>query len=231
MATFTPASPASLAAFVAILGAVVVAFLVAGHRALGGSPRKTAALMAGTALYLGGFSAIVGSGWLPSLPLGGFPFVLAPALALSVAVGLSSLGRRLAETTPLWALVAFQGFRLPLELVLHSWGEQGTIPLTMTWSGQNLDVVSGVVALALSPLVPRAPGAARLANIVGFALLLNVMRVAGLSLPGPFGWGQTPPLLIGWHLPYALIVPVAVGGALIGHLVLMRALWSRAAAA
>ena len=62
------------------------------------------------------------------------------------------------------------------------------------------------------------------ANLVGFALLLNVMRVAVLAAPVPFGWGQQPPLLLAFHLPYALIGPVCVGGALFGHIVLTRAL-------
>ena len=51
-----------------------------------------------------------------------------------------------------------------------------------------------------------------------------VIRVALFSSPVPFGWGQQPPLLLALHLPYAYIGPVCVGGALIGHIVLTRAL-------
>jgi hypothetical protein len=53
---------------------------------------------------------------------------------------------------------------------------------------------------------------------------LNVMRVVVLSSPLPFGWNVSPPLLLAFHLPYALIAPVCVGGALFGHIVLTRAL-------
>ena len=97
----------------------------------------------------------------------------------------------------------------------------------MTWTGQNWDIISGLTALVCASFATRHRAAARIANIVGFALLLNVMRVAILSSPVPFGWGQQPPLLLALHLPYALIGPVCVGGALFGHLVLTRALWNK----
>jgi hypothetical protein len=111
--------------------------------------------------------------------------------------------------------------------VLHNWAAQGTIPETMTWSGQNWDIVSGVVALAAAPWTGRHRALAWTANLVGAGLLLNVMRVAVMSPPVPFGWGVTPPLLLAWYLPYALIGPVAVGGALAGHIILTRALRTR----
>ena len=57
------------------------------------------------------------------------------------------------------------------------------------------------------------------------ALLLNVLRVALLSTPGPFfSYTDAPPLLLAFHFPTGWIVPVCVGGALAGHVVLTRAL-------
>jgi hypothetical protein len=179
------------------------------------------------ALWLGAQALLVASGRMSSLPLNGLPFFFGPILVIWTGLALSPVGRRLATAVPLAALVAFQAFRLPLELVLHAWVAQGTIPQTMTWSGQNWDIVSGLAALVCAPLAVRHRLAARVANIVGFALLLNVMRVAMLSSPVPFGWGVQPPLLLAFHLPYALIGPVCVGGALFGHLVLTRALWQQ----
>jgi hypothetical protein len=126
------------------------------------------------------------------------------------------------------ALVAFQAFRLPLELVLHRWALEGTIPLTMTWTGDNWDIVSGIVALVAAPFAHRHRVVAWGANVVGIILLLNVIRVALLSSPLPFAWMVTPPLLLALHLPYAWIGPVCVGGALAGHIVLTRALLRRA---
>ena len=114
--------------------------------------------------------------------------------------------------------------RLPLELILHAWAHQGTIPSTMTWTGQNWDIVSGGAALLAAPLARRHRVAAWCANVIGMALLLNVVRVAVLSSPISFGWQITPPLLLAFHLPYALILPVCIGGAAMGHVVLTRAL-------
>ena len=224
---FTPASPASVAVFLAIVAFVVVAFLLAVFRGFGGRLRPTLLAALVTGAWLGGLAGIVASGRLEALPFQGVPFFFGAVLVVSAGAGLSSFGGKLARAVPLTALVAFQGFRLPLELVLHEWARQGTIPGTMTWTGQNWDIVTGLVALLAAPFVARRRGVAWGANVVGLLLLANVVRVAVMSSPLPFGWGQQPPLLLALHLPYALIGPVCVGGALFGHLVLTRALWQR----
>jgi hypothetical protein len=108
--------------------------------------------------------------------------------------------------------------------VLHSWAGQGTIPTTMTWTGRNWDIISGIVALLACAVAGNNRRVAWVANVIGLVLLLNVMRVALLSSPVPFGWHVEPPLLLAFHLPYALIGPVCVSGALVGHIVLTRAL-------
>lgn len=223
---FIPASPGSLLAFGAVLVAVLLALLWAFQAAYR-SFKVTALAGLLLGLWLGAHSALVLSGRLPSLPLNGLPFFFVPVVVIWTALGLSTVGRHLAASLPLAALVGFQAFRLPLELVLHAWFRQGVIPETMTWSGLNWDILSGIAAVVCAPLSVRHPGAARLANIVGFALLLNVMRVAIMSAPVPFGWDVQPKLLVAYHLPYTLIGPVCVGGALFGHIVLTRALWTR----
>ncbi len=227
---FTPASPASVAAFGAVVVAVLGALLAAVHRAYR-SPRITAAAAGALALWLGGLALLVARGRLAAWPLHGLPAFFGSILVVWTALGLSPVGGRIARAVPLAALVGFQAFRLPLELVLHSWAAQGTIPATMTWTGRNYDIVSGLLALAAALLARRLPVLVRIANIIGLASLLNVVRVALLSSPVPFGWPVDPPLQLAFHLPYALIGPVCVGGALFGHLVLTRALWRNPAAA
>ena len=221
---FHPASAGSLTAFVFIVVAVVAALLWAVHHSYR-SGRAVAFATVVLAAWLGGLSLLIASGRMTSLPLSGLPFFFGSILAICVGLGLSQIGAQIAAVVPLAALVGFQAFRLPLELVLHAWAAQGTIPETMTWTGQNWDIVSGITALVCAPLAGRWRVAARFANIVGLALLVNVIRVAIMSSPFPFAWGQQPPLLLALHLPYALIGPVCVGGALFGHIVLTRALW------
>jgi len=224
---FHPASFGSVAAFVAIVATVIVALLWAVHGAYR-SVKAVAIAALALAVWLGALAGLVASGRMTALPMNGLPFFFGSIVAVSVGLGLSPVGARLATGVPLAALVGFQAFRLPLELVLHEWAAQGTIPQTMTWTGQNWDIVSGIAALVCAPLAGRYPVAARFANIAGFALLLNVMRVALLSAPVPFGWDVQPRLLVAFHLPYALIGPSRVGGALFGHVVLTRRLWRKA---
>jgi hypothetical protein len=189
--------------------------------------RRTLLEAIGTIIWLSAILLVAGSGWLEGdqrrvLVFGGV------MNAVSLGIGLSPIGRWL-SSLPLAALVAFQGFRFPLELVLHSWVAQGVISATMTWSGRNWDIVSGVLALVAAPFCRRSRVVAWIANGVGLALLVNVMRVAVMSSPVSFGWPVLPKLELIFHVPYALIVPVCIGGALIGHIALTRALLRRGA--
>jgi hypothetical protein len=62
-------------------------------------------------------------------------------------------------------------------------------------------------------------------NLSGAALLINVGVTAILSTPIPLRrfWND-PPVLLAYHFPYVWIVPIAVGGALFGHLLVLRRL-------
>lgn len=226
---FHEASQSSVLAFVAICALVVGAFLGGVWIAVRRESRRPLGRMlfltAATFLWLAALAAVVKSGRLEGDPRR-VMFFMAMVNLVSLAVGFSPVGRWLSLLPVAW-LVAFQGFRLPLELVLHSWVKQGVIPATMTWTGRNWDIVSGVLALLLAPFCGQSKALAWLANIVGLGLLVNVMRVAMLSSPVTFGWPVTPKLELAFHLPYALIVPVCIGGALIGHIALTRALLAR----
>jgi hypothetical protein len=226
---FHPASSPSLLAFLVICAGVVVAFLgaiwISARRESASPLTRTLPAAIATLLWLTGILFVVGSEWLQG-DQRRVLFFAAVVNAVSLAVGFSPVGRWL-TLVPLSALVAFQGFRLPLELVLHSWVAQGVIPSTMTWSGRNWDIVSGVVALIAAPFCRRSKIWAWIANGVGLALLVNVVRVAVLSSPLSFGWPVLPKLELIYHIPYALIIPVCIGGALIGHIALTRALLRR----
>jgi hypothetical protein len=221
---FTPASASSVMAFLVIVVGVAGAFIAAVCRAYRDRPATRARLIALALIYLILIGVVVETGAMAALPLSGLPFFFGTVFVVSLGTALSPVGGRMATALPLGALVFFQAFRLPLELVLHSWVAQGTIPETMTWTGQNWDIASGLVALVAAPFAGRSRAAAWVANVVGALLIVNVIRVAAMSSPVPFGWGVEPPLLLALYLPYAWIGPVCVGGALIGHIVLTRAL-------
>ncbi|MBP9205779.1 MAG: hypothetical protein KBG28_17530 [Kofleriaceae bacterium] len=219
---FQPADPLSLAVFMLLAGGVALGIAVVLRRAAraGVAPHLGLAL----AGYLLGFAALVAlapEAWRP-LPL--LPVLMLSVGAVAVAVAFGPLGGHLAATAPLGLLVGVQGVRLPLELVLHRWAEVGTVPPTMTWTGANLDIIAGVVALLAAPLAGRARLVAWIAQLVGVVLLLNVVRVVVMSSPLPFAWPLERPLRLAEHLPYALIAPMFVGPAIAVHLITFRRL-------
>lgn len=223
------ASLPSIIAFVGVVVFVIAAFGLGTYRATrrdadpASARAATIRALAILAAGLLAFSLFVTSGIIEARPFPLIPLTFLIINLTAVGYGLSAAGKRLAENLPLQALVGFQAFRLPLELVLHSWVAQGTIPMSMTWNGSNLDIISGITAAALAPFAAR-PAVAWIANVVGFTLLINVARVAMMSSPLPFAWDVQPKLLLIAHLPYALIAPVCVAGAFAGHIVLTRRL-------
>jgi hypothetical protein len=227
---FTPASSISVAAFLVVVVAVLAAALAGTYAAArrgNGSPdaarRTTSRVAIVLTLWLAGSSAPVASGFLATRPFPLIPVMFATIIVAALLAGVSPVGARLAQL-PLSALVGFQAFRFPLELILHAWARQGTVPTTMTWTGANLDVISGLTALVCAPLAARTVIAAWVADVVGIGLLVNVARVAVLSSPLPFAWRVEPPLQLIVHMPYALIATVCVAGAVTGHVILTRRL-------
>jgi len=214
--------------FVAIVVFVVTAFLVGVART---SDRAlTVRVTIGAALWLAITGWASGSGVLERQIL---PppvlFFLVGSIVVVVAVASSSIGRRLA-TLPIAALVAVHGFRLPLELVLHEWFAQGVLPMQMTYSGHNFDIVSGVLAIAVGLWLWRSSPARATArrvvlafNVVALGLLATVATIAVLSAPLPIRqYMNEPAVLLAFNFPYGWIVPFLVGGALLGHIVLFR---------
>jgi hypothetical protein len=137
------------------LSAVVAAFVVFGFWRTADSGRRGSVLL-WSAAGVGGYFAVSGllaaTGVLAHVGKGPPP-LLAMMAVLSVTTVLVALGRasaRFAEGLPLWALVGFQAFRLPLELVLWRAAEDGTMPIQMSFEGRNFDIVSGATALLLA---------------------------------------------------------------------------------
>jgi hypothetical protein len=155
------------------------------------------------------------------------PLLFLSVLAGSVYLSFSKVGLQISDTFSFTFLIGVQVFRLPLELILHHWVNIKTIPETMTWTGQNWDIVSGLVSLIALPFVSKNRKVVWVAQILGFSLLLNVLRVVILSSPLPFAWELENPLLLMAYLPYALIGPLFVGVALTFHLIVFRKLLRR----
>ena len=163
-----------------------------------------------------------------------FALLVAGIVIVSTAMSFSELGRRLALFIPLWVHVAVQGFRLPLELAMHTMSEIGVMPPQMTYTGRNFDIVTGATAVVVAGLVATGRGGAKLVaawNVMGLALLINVVVVAILATPRFRYFGDDH--LNTWvtYPPYVWLPAVMVLAALAGHLIIFRALALRRSAA
>lgn len=227
--TFTAPPIPTTIGFLLILAAVQGGLLFAVARA--GGRRGVAGVLLGFAVVMIASAAAAESGLMArqSMPLPTMVY-FAVCNGCALALALTRPGAALAGAVPAAYWLVFQGFRLPLEVVLHLWAEAGTIPTQMSWSGQNLDVVSGIVGLTFGLAWWRRPswrGLGLVGHLVGLALLANVARIALLSVPSPFRRFEDP-LLLPMHAPYLWILPFAVSAALFAHVVGLRALFAEA---
>ena len=194
--------------------------------------RRTAARAAvATAVWLAATWLVADRGVLRQWERTPPPFGLLVVAIAGLAVGLafSPVGTRLARAVPLWALVAVQGFRLPLELAMHAMAERGVMPAQMSYSGRNFDILTGLTALVVAPLVARRIVGRQIVafwNAMGFGLVLNVVVVAVLSTPMFRRFGDAA--LNTWVAdpPYVWLPAVLVLAAVAGHLIVFRALAS-----
>lgn len=153
-------------------------------------------------------------------------FAMGTMLTGSLVVSRLPPMRAALEAMPGWWPIALQTFRLPLELVLFAMFAEGLVPRQMTFEGQNLDVLVGLTAPVMAWLVAtqRAPRALLVGwNLFGVAMLLNVLRIAITSFPGPLhlDWPGAPLTAVAtW--PYVLIPAFCVPLAAWGHLATWR---------
>lgn len=183
--------------------------------------------LAWTAFVLGlAWSGALGRWDVRPAPLMG---LLLAVVALGPLIARSTVGDRLARGLPLAALVGLQSFRLPLEVLMHRAAEDGRMPLQMSYSGLNFDIVTGLAAALLAAWlrVGRPPrGVVRAWNVLGLVLLANIVTVAVLSTPTFAVFGVDPGHLNTFvtEVPYVLLPAVLVLTAWAGHLVVFRAL-------
>jgi hypothetical protein len=164
-----------------------------------------------------------------------FMVLVVVMMVLTLRLGFSRVGERLALGVPLAALVGVQAFRLPLELLMHRAYAEGLMPEQMSYSGLNFDIVTGILALVAAGLLaagrlPRWGVAAW--NALGFVLLLNVVTIAILSTPTPLRVFHNEPANV-WiaAFPWVWLPAVMVPAALLGHVLVFRRLRAERAAA
>ncbi|HJR60960.1 MAG TPA: serine hydrolase domain-containing protein [Vicinamibacterales bacterium] len=150
--------------------------------------------------------------------------------ALTGGLGVSRVGGRLAAGLPVAVLVGAQSFRLPLELMLHRAYEAGLMPVQMSYSGLNFDIVTGSTAIVVAVLVATGRAGLRVVrawNWLGTLLLANIIVIAWLSAPTPLRVFKNEPANV-WVTtePYVWLPAVMVAFAVLGHIVVFRCLRS-----
>jgi len=199
--------------------------------------RRRRALRLGAAVlaWLLVTALIAGSGILRRFDTTPPPFaVLALAVGVvGIAVPCSRLGTLLVRGLPIWALVGFQVFRLPLEFVMHRAYIEGVMPVQMSYSGQNYDIVSGISAGVLGLWLGRRHVSRWVVaawNTLGFVLLVNIVTIAIASTP-VFGWfGDERLNIFVTYPPFVWLPGILVPAALTGHILVWRRLFEKPAA-
>lgn len=149
---------------------------------------------------------------------------------LTTITAFSRIGTRLVEDLPFAVLIGAQAFRLPLELLMHQAAETGVMPVVMSYSGRNFDIVTGISAIAVAFLAARGQAPRSLLirwNLLGSILLGTIVTIAVLASPlfRYFGDAQ----LNTWVTdpPYVWLPGILVQAALLGHLLIWRKLFKR----
>lgn len=218
-----------LLGLVALVALALLAGVRKSDRAAGGRPLFPMAA-AGLALWLAYAAQLSLRGKLLPPPGGGTPpvaLLMPPGILLAVLAAVSPLGKRL-TALPYAALIGFQAFRFPLELLLYAFHAQGRLPVQMTFAGRNFDALTGLSAIIVAWMAARGRagrGTLLAWNLAGLALLINIVAVAVLSLPAPWRvFRNDPPNELVLRFPYVFIPSLFVTAALAGHLILFRKL-------
>ncbi len=154
----------------------------------------------------------------PALILFVFGFILA------IALSQHPRSRLFARSVPLALLIGFQAFRFPLELILHRAYVEGMMPVQMSYTGRNFDIVTGILALIIGLWGIRRPialGVAVIFNLIGLTLLFNIVGIAIVSTPVIQAFGPDHLNLWVAQLPFIWLPTVFVLIAFLGHLLLM----------
>ena len=234
MPDYAYAEPVVLAFIVIpLLLAAALAWGVAHASARLGEPRAVTVravvtTLAAAAIWMGVTWYAAARGALLDFDANPPPFALLVGgiFLLAARIALTRYGRRLALGVPLWALVGIQAFRFPLELAMHGLADRGIMPVQMSYTGRNFDILTGITAIIVAVLVRAGWGGRRLVlawNVMGLALLANIVTVAILATPRFRYFGDEALNTFVMRPPFVWLPAVMVLAALAGHLVIFRA--------
>jgi hypothetical protein len=112
---------------------------------------------------------------------------------------------------------------------MHEAAARGVMPVQMSWSGWNFDVVTGASALLVGALALQGKAPRWLLwawTTLSFLTLAVVVGIAVASIPLIHAFGTSAERLNTWvaRPPYVWLPTVMVAGALAGQLIILRQL-------
>lgn len=224
----------SLVFVLTVLFLLLIFYVAVRKSALPGAG-KLSVLLAGLGfLWLAAQAVLARKGLYTSYPDALPPkivlFGVAPALTVVALAFILPAGRRFADALSLSRLTWLHVVRVPVELVLFRLCLYGAVPESMTFEGQNFDILSGISA----PFVAYygfAGGKIRRGllivwNLVCLALLANIVATAFLSAPSPLqrlAFDQPNVAIL--YFPFVWLPTFVVPVVLFAHLASLRQLF------
>ena len=158
--------------------------------------------------------------------------MLVCVIILAFAFAFSRFGRDGVFNISLTALIGLQAFRLPLELVMHHAATRKIMPVELSFSGYNFDIVTGIGALILFVLLKSGrnipAGVFWAWNLWGSACLLWIVIIAVSTSPLVRLFGDDPGHVNTWvlYFPYVWLPAVLVTIAISSHIIIWRKLFT-----
>lgn len=151
----------------------------------------------------------------------------------SIGLGVSRVGASVAQHAPLLGLVLLQTFRFPLELLMHHAAARQIMPVELSFSGFNYDIVTGATAaiLVLVSRFRKIPAVVLWVwNAWGILCLAVIAGIAIASSPMVHAFGVAPEHVNSWvlYFPYVWLPAILVSTAMVSHVVLTRKLLAAA---
>jgi hypothetical protein len=160
--------------------------------------------------------------------------VLPPVLFILYLAGSGRVSRLLTALPAGW-LIGPQVFRVAVEVVLWLLFLEQRVPVQMTFEGLNYDILVGLTAPVVALYMTRNPDRKTVVgvvwNILGLALLLNIVIIAILSAPTPFRFFMNEPantIIADW--PFIWLPGFVVPMAFLLHVFSLKQLWARSRA-
>lgn len=158
-----------------------------------------------------------------------FVLLIGPPLLLIAALFTFRSGRVYIDNLDTKYLTLLHIVRVPVELLLFGLFTYKTIPQIMTFEGNNLDILSGITAVAVYYFGYVKKKLSRtvliLWNIICLGLLINIVSLAVLSAPFPFQQlAFEQPNVAVLYFPFVWLPCCVVPIVLFSHLAVIRQL-------